>query len=88
MGYNHTTKQKRTNENCRRENRSRKEHVYVPGDAVVLSTPGKLLRKLEAPRKGPYEVVGEHDDGSVTIQKSPYVTDRVNKRRLSPFYER
>ena len=54
----------------------------------MLSTPGKLLHKLEAPRKGPYEVVVEHDDGPVTIQKSPYVTDRVNKKRLSPFYER
>ena len=37
-------KKKRINENCRRENRSRKEHkyVYVPGDTVVLSTPETL----------------------------------------------
>ena len=34
----------------------------------------------------PYEVVADHNNGTVTIQKSPYVTEKVNKRRLQPFH--
>ena len=55
-------------------------------DKVLLTKPG-LVRKLDAPRTGPYKVTAVHDNGTVEIQKSPLVTQRVNMRRLTPYFE-
>ena len=35
---------------------------------------------------GPYKVVKQHDNGSITIQMSPFQTKNVNRRRLQPYY--
>ena len=42
---------------------------------------------MSAPRTGPYEVVHVSDNGTVRIQKGA-VTQRVNIRRLTPYFER
>ena len=52
-----------------------------------MKVPKKILRKLEKPRRGPFTVIEHHDNGTVTIQKSPCVTDNINVRRLDPFFE-
>ena len=80
-------KQKRINESCERENRRRAGHAYQKGDKVLMKVPKKILRKLEKPRRGPFTVIEHHDNGTVTIQKSPCVTDNINVRRLDPFFE-
>mgnify|MGYP003336937455 CR=1 FL=1 len=80
-------KQKRINESCERENRRRIDHTYQKGDKVLMKVPKKILRKLEKPRRGPFTVIEHHDNGTVTIQKSPCVTDNINIRRLDPFFE-
>jgi hypothetical protein len=50
-------RQKEMARNNRRENASRISHDYkLVGDTVLLKKPGKNLRKLEAPRTGPYSV--------------------------------
>ena len=53
----------------------------------MAGTPKKALRKLEKPRRGPFTVIEHHDNGTVTIQKSPSATDNINVRRLGPFFE-
>ena len=80
-------KQKRINESCERENRRRIGHTYQKGGKVLAKVPKKILRKLEKPRRGPFTVIEHHDNGTVTIQKSPCVTDNINVRRLDPFFE-
>ena len=80
-------KQKRINESCERENRRRIGHTYQKGGKVLAKVPKKILRKLEKPRRGPFTVIEHHDNGTVTIQKSPCVTENANARMLGPFLE-
>jgi hypothetical protein len=64
--------------NHRRENAFIITHDYKVGDKVLLKKPGKHLRKLDAPITGPYTVTA--------IQKGN-VNERVNIRRLFPYFE-
>jgi len=70
--------------NNKRENSKRIPHEYKVGDLVTVERPG-IIPKLSFPRLGPYPIVHAHNNGTVTIQKEPFVTDRINIRRLQPF---
>ena len=78
-------KQRRIDKSNGRENNKRIPHVYEPGDLVTLER-GGIIPKLSFPRQGPYRVVQAYENGTVTIQKAPFVTDRVNVRRIRPYY--
>ena len=61
----------------------RRSHVdYQPGMNVYVLTSRKS--KLDKVYDGPFPIVATHTNGTVTVQLSPYVTDRVNIRRLKP----
>jgi hypothetical protein len=79
-------RQKEMGRNYRRENASRISNVYKVGDKILLRKPGKHLRKVEAPRTGPYTVTVIYTYGTVRIQKSK-VNERVNIIRLFPYFE-
>jgi hypothetical protein len=81
-----SNKQQRINKNNERENKKRVDHQYSKGDLVTLERTG-IIPKLSLPRMGPYNVVHAHENGNVTIQKQPYVTERVNIRRCKPYYQ-
>jgi hypothetical protein len=70
----------------RRENASRISHDYKVGDKALLKKPGKHLRKIEAPRTGPYTVTALYTNGTLSIQKG-HINERVNIRRLFPYFE-
>jgi hypothetical protein len=70
----------------RRKNASRISHDYKVGDKTLLKRTGKHLRKLEAPRTGPHTVTAIYTNGTVRIQKGK-VNERVNIRRLFPYFE-
>jgi hypothetical protein len=53
---------------------------------VLLKKPGQHLRKLEAPRTGPYTVTAIYTNGTLRIQKGK-INERVNIRRLFPYFE-
>ena len=81
-------KQKRQEEidrNNVRENRDRIPHDYKIGEKVLLRKEG-ILRKLSAPREGPYKVTKVYNNGTVALQKG-VVTERVNIRRITPYNE-
>ena len=77
-------KQRAIAKSNRRENSKRKAHVHKPGDWITILKPG-MLRKLAVPRMGPYKVVKHHDNGTLTYEKEPFTTDRVNIRRCEPY---
>jgi hypothetical protein len=79
-------RQKEKGHNNRRENASRISHDYKVGDKVLLKKPGKHLRKLEAPRKGPHKVTAICTNVTSRIQKVK-INERVNIRRLFPYFE-
>jgi hypothetical protein len=72
--------------NNRRENASRISHDYKVGHKILLKKPGKHIRKLEAPRRGPHTVTAIYTSGTVRIQKGK-INERVNIRRLFPYFE-
>ena len=67
----------------RKENLRRKFKDYTIGDLVMIRVkqPGKLQDRLV----GPYTVHEVHVNGTVTINRNPMVTERINIRRLHPF---
>ena len=77
-------KQEEINSNNRRENGNRIEHQYTPGDKVLLRKEG-ILRKLSAPREGPYKVSAVYDNGTVDVKKKA-ISERVNIRRITPYF--
>jgi len=79
-------KQERINRNNVRENSKRIPYEYKTGEYVTVERTG-IIPKLSLPRLGPYEVITAHDNGTVTIQKAPFVTDRVNIRRVKPYHK-
>jgi hypothetical protein len=79
-------RQKEMDRNDKRENASRISHDYKVGDIIILlKKPGTHLRKLEAPRTGPYTVTAIYTNGTVRIQKGKE-NERVNIRRLFPYF--
>jgi transposase InsO family protein len=78
-------RQKEIDRNNSRENKSRIEHTYKPGDLVTLAKPG-ILRKMSTPRQGPYKVVQVYTNGTIRIRRD-HVSDRVNIRRVQQYYE-
>jgi hypothetical protein len=72
--------------NNRRENASRISHDYKVGDKVLLKKPGKHIRKLEAPRTGPFKLTAIYTNGTLGIKKGK-VNQRVNIRRVFPYFE-
>ena len=65
-----------------RENKNRLLHVYKKGDLVFLID-NDVKRKLKC-HIGPFKVMTVHSNGTVTIQRSARVKERVNIRRLHP----
>lgn len=60
---------------------AKRNHIdYQPGMMVYVLTARKS--KLDPVYKGPYKIINTHTNGTVTICLTPYVTDRVNIRRL------
>ena len=72
-------KQNQINKDNIRENSKRTPHDYAQGNLITIKRPG-IIPKLSIPRMGPYKVAQTHNNGTVTIQKQPFVTERVNQQ--------
>ena len=79
-------KQNIINKSNKQENRKRFQHTNNVGDKVLLELPGKV-RKMSAPREGQYEIVRVSTNETVRIKKG-VVVQRVNIRRLTPYFDR
>jgi hypothetical protein len=79
-------RQEAINRNNARENRSRLRHTYAVGDKVLIEKPG-LIPKLHAPRTGPYVVEKVNTNGTIRIRRGA-ISETINIRRVSPFFER
>ena len=60
---------------------------YKEGDLVVLFNKPGILPKLALPRAKSYLIEKVHDNETTTMAKSMTITDRVNIKRLQPYYE-
>ena len=64
-------------------NQKRFSHNYQPNDYVLelLYKPGKL----DPQARGPYQVVSVHTNGTITIQCTPFVQERISIRHVHPY---
>ena len=71
------------NKNLMHENRKRVSHDYQIGDVVskLVHKPNKLQPRAE----GECTVARVHANGSLTINLTPVVTERINIRRVKPY---
>ena len=79
-------KQQKIDNNLRRANSQRVNYDYAVGDLVyeLVRRTNDVTQKLETYYRGPYPVVQVHSNGTLTLQRSPNVLDRVNIRKLRP----
>ena len=70
-------------ERLMRANRSRIAHDYQVNEQVMVLT--YKPDKLEARANGPYPIDRVHANGTVTIRRTPLITERINIRRLRPY---
>ena len=79
-------RQRQTNRNTERENKTRVDWDYAVGDKVLLRKEG-ILRKSESKyEKDPWTVSQVHTNGTIRIQCGTK-SERLNIRRVTPFFE-
>ena len=79
-------KQHQMERNYMRENKSRKPFDWQPGMEIMLEEQTRY--KLNPKATGPYTIELVHTNGTVTIRKKPNVFEKVNIRRIKPYYRR
>lgn len=75
---------KNTTHNNRRENRRRLPHQYEVGQNVFLSS-NDIKRKLSL-RHDPFLIAGFYSNGTVIVQRSAKVRERINTHRVQPIF--
>ena len=70
-------------ENLMRENQKRSGYNYAP-QQMELKEKWKP-KKLGKRTSGPYKIVQDHVNGTVTIQLRPGLTERINIRQIIPY---
>eukprot|EP00804_Cyclotella_cryptica_P007855 CCRYP_001438-RA/>CCRYP_001438-RA protein AED:0.10 eAED:0.10 QI:2589/-1/1/1/-1/1/1/166/750 len=79
-------RQKQTDKNTRRENASRIDWDYQPGDKVLLRKDG-ILRKTESRYESdPWTITSVHTNGTIRVQRGTK-SERLNIRRVTPYFE-
>ena len=75
-------RQQLIDDNLRRQNAKRIFHDYKVGDwvSLIIENPAKLDPRTV----NRFQIVQVHVNGTVTIQRSPLVTERINIRRIKP----
>ena len=79
-------RQKVINQSNERENKKRIAHEYRVGDTVSKNRPG-IQAKMKRKRDGPFTITHVYDNGTVRIQRGA-VSERLNVRRIQPYFER
>jgi hypothetical protein len=68
----------------RRANLKRRSFDYQVGQQVLLlaDNPDKLQDRAS----GPFPITQVHANGTITIQRTPYYRERINIRRVKPYF--
>ena len=80
-------RQEQVDKDCEKNNRRRIDYDYRVGQKVLLTKDGTILRKAEDPYEGPYVITDVYTNGTVRIQRGT-LNERLNIRRLHPYFER
>ena len=72
------------NENFHRANARRRSYDYAPNQQVLKKVHDPT--KLRVRTTGPFTILRVHANGNITLQLRPGVTERINIRRVIPFW--
>ena len=64
-------------------NNKRRSYDYQIGDEVLKLVPDP--NKLDPRAEGPYQIITVHANGTLTIQLTPQVNERISIRRVKPY---
>eukprot|EP00804_Cyclotella_cryptica_P030831 CCRYP_015067-RB/>CCRYP_015067-RB protein AED:0.43 eAED:0.44 QI:0/-1/0/1/-1/1/1/0/261 len=79
-------RQRQTDKNTRRENASRIDWDYQPGDKVLLRK-DVILRKTESRYESdPWTITSVHTNGTIRVQRGTK-SERLNIRRVTPYFD-
>ena len=78
-------RQLRVDDDLMRANARRYDYDYQPGQKVLKKR--HSFRKLGERWNGPYNVIRTHVNGNLTVELIPGVTERLNIRRLKPYFD-
>ena len=70
-----------------RENARRRHHDYTIGDQIMILAYKPNLPVLQARANGPYTISQVHSNSTVSYMLNEYVIDRINIRRIKPYYK-
>ena len=79
-------RQQQVDKSCELKNKLRVDFDYRVGQKVLLFKDG-ILRKAEDPYEGPFVITDVYTNGTVRIQRGT-LNERLNIRRLHPYFER
>ena len=81
-------RQRQTDLNTMRENKKRTDFDYKVGDKILIVKEKGKLRKAESPKqKEPWTIKQVHTNGTIRVKRGNK-TERLNVRRVEPFYEK
>jgi transposase InsO family protein len=72
-------------DNLRRSNNKHCHHDYQPGDEIMILD-HKATKKLGTRYIGPFRIIQTHVNGTLTIQKTPDLTNRLNIHQVKPYF--
>ena len=79
-------RQRQTDKNATRENKTQIDWDYQPGDKVLLRKDG-ILRKSESRYESdPWTITSVHTNGTIRVQ-SGTKSERLNIRRVRPYFD-
>ena len=78
-------RQRQTDLNTERENRSRRDWDYKVGDKVLLRKDGILHKSESRYERDPLTITSIHTNGTIRVQRGTK-SERLNIRRVIPFF--
>ena len=79
-------KQQQIHRNNYRENLKRKSFDWQPNMEVLVEEPAR--NKISPKVRGPYKISKVHTNGTVTLEIKNNIFQRLNIRRIKPYYRR
>jgi len=79
-------RQRRIHQDAQRETQRRRDWNYQVGDQVMIleKNPGPLEHRAT----GPHRIAQVHTNGTISYERKPNVLDRINIRRIKPYFGR
>ena len=63
-------------------------HKYKEEELATVNKPGLILQTLSLPHEGPFKVIEQHDNGSITIECKLYKEENISLCCVYTYYRK